>query len=92
MIDNRTKALSHLMPNGGWSDDGKSITLDADSEYTIPTEMQISDAIEFVKNDYRALRQYPPIGEQLDAMWKGGQDAEDMKAQIQAVKDAFPKS
>lgn len=34
---------------------------------------------------------YPPIPDQLDALWKGGADADAMKAKIQAVKDAIPK-
>jgi len=35
--------------------------------------------------------EYPSIGDQLDALWKGGQDAEDMKAKINAVKTKYPK-
>lgn len=43
--------------------------------------------------DYFAKRraEYPPLGDQLDAMWKGGQAAADMQAQIQAVKQKYPK-
>jgi len=39
----------------------------------------------------RAL-EYPPIGEQLGAFWKGGAEAEAMKAKIDAVKAKYPKS
>ena len=35
--------------------------------------------------------EYPPIGDQLDALWKGGAEAEAMKAKVQAVKQKFPK-
>ena len=35
--------------------------------------------------------EYPPIGDQLDALWKGGAEAEAMLAKIQAVKQKFPK-
>jgi hypothetical protein len=35
--------------------------------------------------------EYPPIGDQLDAMWKGGDAATAMLAQIQAVKAKYPK-
>lgn len=44
-------------------------------------------------NEYQRLRapKYPPIGDQLDALWKGGQAAADMLAQVQAVKAQFPK-
>ena len=42
-------------------------------------------------NAYKDLRAaaYPPIPEQLDLIFHGGLDA--WKAQIQAVKDRFPK-
>lgn len=42
---------------------------------------------------YRAQRaaEYPSIGDQLDAMWKGGDAAAEMLAQVQAVKAKYPK-
>jgi len=42
---------------------------------------------------YRLNRseEYPPIGDQLDALWKGGEDAEEMLAKVQAVKAKYPK-
>lgn len=54
-----------------------------------------------IKVDYRAKRReaYPPIGEQLDALWKAlaadpsalPQAAREMLDQVQAVKSKFPK-
>lgn len=46
-----------------------------------------------VKQDYQELRKaaYPDIRDQLDALWKGGKDAEDMRQRVQAVKTRFPK-
>jgi len=43
---------------------------------------------------YIAKRQaeYPPIGDQLDALWKGGDAAAEMLAQVQAVKTKYPKT
>jgi len=35
--------------------------------------------------------EYPPIGDQLDALWKGGDAATAMLAQVQAVKAKYPK-
>ena len=35
--------------------------------------------------------EYPPIGDQLDALWKGGEAAAEMLAKVQAVKSKFPK-
>ena len=45
-------------------------------------------------HDYRELRreEYPAIAEQLDALWKGGQAAEEMRQRILEVKEKFPKS
>ena len=44
-------------------------------------------------NAYIAKRQaeYPPIGDQLDALWKGGDAAAEMLAKVQAVKTKYPK-
>lgn len=53
------------------------------------------EAIQALMNTvaYRDLRrpEYPSIGDQLDALWKGGQAAADMLAQIEAVKAKYPK-
>lgn len=35
--------------------------------------------------------EYPPIGDQLDALFHAGVFPPEMAAQIQAVKDAYPK-
>ena len=44
-------------------------------------------------NAYKAKRvaEYPPIGDQLDALWKGGEAAAEMLAKVQAVKAKYPK-
>ncbi len=44
-------------------------------------------------NAYKAKRvaEYPPIGDQLDALWKGGDAAAEMLARVQAVKAKYPK-
>lgn len=43
--------------------------------------------------DYRELRalEYPPVVEQLEAIWAGGQEQAAMKARIDAVKVRHPK-
>lgn len=45
------------------------------------------------RNSYVAprLRAYPPLSDQLDAIWKGGDEAEAMRAKILGVKAQFPK-
>lgn len=44
-------------------------------------------------NAYKAQRvpEYPSIGDQLDALWKGGDAAAEMLAKVQAVKTKYPK-
>ena len=42
-------------------------------------------------NAYKSLRQYPSIGDQLDAIWKGGDAQADMLKQVMAVKNKYPK-
>jgi hypothetical protein len=44
-------------------------------------------------NAYKSQRahEYPNIGDQLDALWKGGAFAEAMLAQVMAVKAKYPK-
>jgi hypothetical protein len=44
-------------------------------------------------NAYKAKRvaEYPSIGDQLDALWKGGDAAAEMLATVQSVKAKYPK-
>lgn len=58
---------------------------------TVPIEK--SEIVRPDNPDYYAKRraEYPSLGDQLDAMWKGGQAAADMQARIQAVKQKYPK-
>jgi hypothetical protein len=44
-------------------------------------------------NEYKSKRatEYPSIGDQLDALWKGGDAAAEMMAKVQAVKTKYPK-
>ena len=39
----------------------------------------------------KRIAEYPPIGDQLDALWKGGDAAAEMLATVQAVKAKYPK-
>jgi len=55
-------------------------------------EIAVLEAAE-AKVAYRELRRvaYPPVGDQLDALWKGGQEQAAMKAAIDKVKADYPK-
>lgn len=39
----------------------------------------------------KRAQEYPAIGDQLDALWKGGAEAEAMLTKVQAVKAKYPK-
>ena len=70
-------AYAHLLPEGS-----VAIT-DEEAEALrpvyIPTYAQ------------KRAAEYPPIGDQLDALWKGGDAADEMLAKVQAVKTKYPK-
>ena len=48
-------------------------------------------ALDATKYQRDRAAEYPPIGDQLDALWKGGDAATVMLAQVQAVKAKYPK-
>lgn len=50
-------------------------------------------AAELAKTEYQRQRaaEYPTVGDQLDALWKGGDSAAEMLAQVQAIKAKYPK-
>lgn len=47
-----------------------------------------------LSSDYKTLRHdaYPSIADQLDALWKGGEDIELMREKVMAVKNRYPKN
>jgi hypothetical protein len=86
-------ALQTLRPGAVWTLRGEGL---ADLEWLDNTQTRPSeDAIMACINDtaYRALRisEYPFIGDQLDAIMKGGQTFADMQAKCMAVKAKYPK-
>jgi hypothetical protein len=85
------KAIYALYPNvvsvddtaGAMDADGNSVTIDmnAVNAWVDP------DAYKFSR-----VSEYPEIGDQLDALYHAGVFPEDMAAQIQAVKERYPKT
>jgi len=84
------KAIYALYPNvrciddtaGAMDADGNSVAIDMDAvnAWVDPDAYKFSRASE-----------YPAIGDQLDALFHAGVFPADMAAQIQAVKDKYPK-
>ena len=96
MID-KVAAILALRPGAAFSAEDNKITwLDKSQTEPTPDEIEQKQAellTAWNATEYRRLREkaYPSIGDQLDALWKGGQDAADMKALIDAVKADYPK-
>lgn len=67
---------------------GATVEVIEDSEFDLRMAAQ-----EDARKSYRERRAsaYPSIGDQLDALWKGGIAAEEMLARINNVKSTYPK-
>ncbi len=95
-----TKALKSLRPKAEWSligDDYDGLTW-LDGTQTKPSEDEVAQEIERLKAEYKRTEyqrqrkpEYPSITDQLDALFKAGVFPPEMAAQIQAVKDKYPK-
>jgi CRISPR/Cas system-associated endonuclease Cas3-HD len=94
------KAIEKIRPGAGFSLTGDKYEglVWLDTVQAKPTKEEFEAALkslteieaeELVMNNRRS--EYPPIGDQLDALWQGGQAAIDMKARIEAVKAKYPK-
>ena len=98
MID---KALLSLHPTASWYMNGDEyegvVWLSTDiaqpSKEVVLQEVARLRA-EAEANQYKQQRvaEYPSIGDQLDALFHAGVFPEAMAAQIQAIKDKYPKS
>lgn len=94
-------AMVSLFPKGGYSIIGMDYSgLQWHLEDTPkPTQQEVEDEIERLQDEFDAKEyarqrapEYPPIGDQLDALFKAGAFPADMAAKIQAVKDKYPKA
>ena len=61
---------------------------------TRKAQMKAEEEQALATNNYyvnKRIAEYPSIGDQLDALWKGGDAAAEMLAKVQAVKTKYPK-
>jgi len=72
---------------GAFDIDGNSVTL---NQALVDVEVTRLQA-EYDAQQYARDRQYPAIGDQLDALFHAGVFPAEMAAEIQAVKDKYPK-
>jgi hypothetical protein len=71
-----------------WLDQNQTQPTDAEIDAEIARLQAAYDAKEYQR---QRVTEYPPIGDQLDALWKGGEAAAEMLAKVQAVKTKYPK-
>ena len=85
------RGVKTLVPDAAFTvRDGDIATLEwFGPEGKRPTDAEIIAAIEGTKYIEQRATAYPAIADQLDTLYHGGYDA--WRAQIQAVKDAYPK-
>lgn len=95
------KALTSLRPGAQWVLRGDTYEgLEwLDQEQTKPTEAEITAETARLQAEWTATQYqrdraplYPSIGNQLDALFHAGVFPAEMAAQIQAVKEQFPKA
>jgi len=93
----KSNALHSLRPGAEWALRGDDLEW-LDTKQTQPTEAEIQAEITRLQAEYDAkayarsrAAEYPAIGDQLDALFHAGVFPAEMAAQIQAIKDKYPK-
>ena len=93
-----SQACINLRPEAGISIDENGIHWHNIKNEDIPSQEEIDAEanrlkLEFDSKEYQRKRiaEYPSVGDQLDAIWKGGDDAKKMLEIIKSVKSKYPK-
>lgn len=79
--------------NGDWFDLVDGVPVLNPQKSVVDDGSFQAELLQQQQTQYQRDRQsaYPSIGDQLDALWKGGAAATEMLARVQAVKNQFPK-
>jgi hypothetical protein len=94
-------ALISLRPQAKWAVNGNTYEgIQWFSEnISKPSEDEIAQEIERLRAEHERTQyqrqrvpEYPSIGDQLDALFHAGVFPPEMAAQIQAIKDKYPKT
>jgi hypothetical protein len=80
--------FSLVMSNVEWK--SNNVTPPSKEEYDQEYQ-RLKDLLDASLYQEKRRLEYPSIGDQLDALWKGGEAAEEMMARVQAVKNKYPK-
>ena len=84
------KAIYKLYPTVVTIDDTAG-AFDAEGNQVVIDESLVNAWVDPDTYKYNRVKEYPSIGDQLDALWKGGDAAAEMLAKVQAVKTKYPK-
>jgi uncharacterized coiled-coil DUF342 family protein len=94
-----TKAIINLRPGASWSISGENyedLWWSDENDLPPPTEEEINQEIERLQKEYEnnqyqrdRAKEYPPIVDQLDALYHRGYDG--WKSMIDEVKNKYPK-
>jgi hypothetical protein len=97
-MTDKAHAIMSLRPNAEFSLVGSDKLTWYDTVQTQPTDAEIDAEVIRLQAEYDAkqyarsrVTKYPAIGDQLDALYHAGVFPDDMAAQIQAVKEEYPK-
>lgn len=95
-----TEIVMRLRPGYSFSLSGENIS-DIIWLREIPTQISLEEIEEMrkiissekksIEYRYKRLSEYPPIGDQLDDLFKNGCFSEEMSSRIQLIKNKYPK-
>lgn len=98
---NYSKALQELYPGTQWAVSGTDYDSLQWAEWntsTKPTKKELDAKVvelcerwEYTRYRRDRVKEYPSISDQLDALWKGGEAAEEMLKTVMEIKSKFPK-
>lgn len=88
-----TEAAAKARPGTAWNLRGDKLEQadDGTPRVSVPTMAELQPLLDSDLYTQQRLKAYPSIGDQLDALWKGGTAMTDMQKQITAIKAQFPK-
>jgi len=93
-----TDAITSLRPTSTFSLTEDNVVIWKDVNAAEPSTADIEAEFARLQADFDAKQyqrdrkgQYPPIGDQLDALYHAGVFPDEMAAKLKAVKDANPK-
>jgi hypothetical protein len=93
-----TDAITSLRPTSTFSLTEDNVVIWKDDNAAEPSTAEIEAEFARLQADFDAKQyqrdrkgQYPPIGDQLDALYHAGVFPDEMAAKLKAVKDANPK-